>query len=362
MNVILAGGSGAPNYGDELILRNWLSYLADTHPTYSVHIEGTSSKGLKATSSLYSDGYSYSTSLLSVANEKPNLGFFEHVKRGIRFIDHKVYRSHYLTKKISNQITQADVFHLHGGGYMNDMWPHFGFLFGVGVALNKCYGTKFVCTGLGVTPLSVETEDQKNILRTIMYSADVFGVRDPFGVDELTRMTGLSPFQDVDDAFLQKVKTRAYFPDKRVMHVVTYDWVMKINNNLIELIKKEAKGHDQICIWECAPSHDRVAIQMLQGLPMPTELIRVGSLLDDGLPFSNNHSIFTSRFHPALQISRLGGHVITNYNGDYYSDKHRSIECLGSKVGGTNNTLLKKRNLVLSELKRAQAEYIYSTA
>ena len=243
---------------------------------------------------------------------------------------------------------------------MNDMWPHFGFLFGIGVGLKKKFGTKFVCTGLGVTPLTCSEKSHNKNLQNLLQNCDMLGVRDPFGITELTANSQCSPFQDLDDAFLGKVQLQETAISEPTLHVCTYDWILESKPETLTKIDALAKDYKQITIWECAPAFDKKAIQAISDLGHNSRVVRVDELLK-GLPFNEGDSIFTNRFHPALQISRIGGNVITDFSGKYYSHKHRGIEVLGSRIGDKNNTFLKKRNSILTELKLAQAEWIYSS-
>ena len=362
MNIILSGGSGAPNYGDELILQQWIRYITTKYPLADLHVQGTSVKGLASSVKVAknSNKPTYSTSLLSYALEEKNLSFFEQFLRGKRYIEHQVFRKDPKTQSYQEKFERCDVFHLHGGGYMNSFWPAFGFLFGVGAALKKCYNAKFVCTGIGVTPLTVKSKKEHELLKMILNSSDLFGVRDPFGVSFLSEKTHIAPFADIDDAFLEDVKVNPDLINSSTFHISTYSSILKKDKSILETIQRKAEKHESLCIWECCPTVDKEAIETIKKLGFNNKVISIESLLADGIPFGKNHKLFTIRYHPAVQVYRIGGYVEPHFSGDYYTHKHQATHVLGALNQSKQGNFLEMRNHTLVQLKQDQANWIYS--
>ena len=87
--------------------------------------------------------------------------FFDSVRQGYEFLSQPENRDHPLAGIISG----LEVYHLHGGGYLNNRWPTHGFMVGLGLAATELTGCRLVATGLGLGPLEApEADDTLSIV------------------------------------------------------------------------------------------------------------------------------------------------------------------------------------------------------
>lgn len=316
---MLVGGAGVPNFGDELIVRKWLSWLR-ARPFMSrrkIVVELNHARvGRSMGFDLLRDVFPSSD--LSLARYR--LGgttFVEAFDAGRSALaEDSVVR---MPPRLLDRMNRCDVFHLHGGGYLNDYWPSHAFSLGLGCALKENFGTRVLSTGLGVGPLgSAESIDRVKLAVDIF---DYFELRDDLSKLDL----GENVTFGLDDVFLDSVET---VPETgRILHL------SMIGSGSYEkyssVISKELIDSFDACyFWVCSPQ-DAAAYayygdRFRHIVPLtPVDLM-------GRIPVGIENFMFTDRFHPHLIGARLGFGGVYVSNNDYYDVKHGSILKLGS--------------------------------
>lgn len=326
------GGSGIPNYGDELIASHWLGFFRRNFPDKRVLLECSN----PSISSLFLADVNPRCSHLSIvktiAKRNPKETFWENVERGLTFLDRDGFREFPIYTGIERILEQVEIVHLMGGGYMNQNWPHTGFLPGFAAAMKRRYGTRVVATGVGVMPLGAPPPELAETARRMLDAFDLLECRDDEGGSFLA---GLSPRDNVisglDDTFLQAIEP-ADGPGGRTLHISLFLQEQKLDDALKRILLSKdaiARDFDRILFWNCAPDRDRQAWDKVRAA-FPSA-VEVGTWdLVASLPVRPGDRMITTRFHPHLLAARAGARGFYISSGDYYATKHGSVTALGS--------------------------------
>lgn len=325
--LLLVGGGGIPNYGDELIIRNWLTwhYSHSTAATQDLIVEGYRSRVLQST---FSDSFPRAKWSHNVRNARlafREAGFWGALDGGLTS-GRSETRS---VKSAFEQAKSAAVMHIHGGGYINQKWPSHAFVLGLAAAAHTASGTHVVATGLGLGPLSDPNAEQQRLLDQVVDSFELIEVRDEFSYEYLQRnLTGARRekiIQGLDDAFLYPVPPHG--SNRRTLHVSLRD--DKAGEGMIERMSPEFVGaFDRHIFWACKPA-DTVAYAKLAKRYPFFEVAGVRQLLDTPRLGARDVMI-TERFHPHLMAARAGATGVFWSGSSYYDTKHGSLVALGS--------------------------------
>lgn len=329
--VYLVGTCGFPNYGDELITRTWLNYLAAVAPRAEVWVDCHSPGPAQAVFAA-SHRHVRFTDLLwrtcwAAPSERP-ADIVEHVGRAVRHLG--------VVPRLDvarAALRRADVVHLIGGGYVNTRWPkHLGLLAGA-VELARESGGVAAMTGQGLQPLSEEAAPLVAELATALAVADV---RDAPSREVL----GAGPEAGVsltgDDSFLdlgQRTFDRRESPD--VMLCAQSDLLTTSVEELAALFTTVLTGwgveSERVGWFEANPGGDRVVYDIVtETVPG----IRFYPLLESwraGLPARTGQRWLSTRFHPHLVAAAAGSWgIAVPVNRGYYDHKHDSLVAQGS--------------------------------
>ena len=351
----LVTSAGSPNYGDEIIARSWLRYLADKRSEAEVVVESTNAElaegalgGIhpraRFTSTLWPlcllardpdpavtadkvaavvadptrvQAFASSFSLLVRPDGRPWGPTAETVIAGLE------------------DLARADVIHLVGGGYVNTIWPMtMGLVAAASVAARK-HGARAVMTGQGFLPTSPAT---LAALHPLVEPFDLIDARDEPSAELLRHPSvGLT----ADDAFLElgsggargaQTTTRGARP---IMINAQDDHDMTTRERLAEFLVSTVRAWgatgDQVGFIECRPIADRSVLALVkEALPDVTQ-VHLTDIMEHGLPVVDGQRWITTRYHPHLIAAAAGATgVAVSVRPDYYQVKHGSLISQGS--------------------------------
>lgn len=327
--VLLIGGAGVPNYGDELILASWVAWYTE--------------RGFRT---LTADG-SRVPVLRAVLREYPHVALSAAGRAG-RFLHPGPYPRDfydclrdgydYLTDRshddsaLSRQFLDAGVIHLHGGGFLNRQLSTHAFLLGLAWAATERTGCRAVGTGLGWGPLAAETEHDRTVLDAALRAFDFVEVRDEWSRQFLTDVSPAAQIiSGLDDAFVRPVAATPR--PGSALHVS-----LQANDTAREIVERLPKGFvnsfDAHYFWLCTSDDAAVYIPLAHKYSSFVPLSWL-SLIDE-VPVHDTNFMISARFHPHLMGARTGMGGVFVSNSPYYDVKHGSLVDVGSpftKVG-----------------------------
>ena len=319
--IYLVGTSGYPNYGDELILKNWVSFIINQYPNaelwlnvpFPTIIQTYFQQGnIKVTNTIWR--------LINEYCCEDHSDFFNIIQEKICYLG----TPHYDLSLLN--LRNIDIFHIIGGGYINKIWPHhLGILYSA-VILKKQFNIKIYGTGLGLMPAITSSEHYKELIKQF----DYFEVRDAESANFLNIQLGY------DDAYLNNLNQRSNNPDWQeripdVLICVQNDTIDKEKfNTVVQIIRERIVEHQRqgliIGYIEAIPGQDRIAFELLQDLIQPHHFFNAAEVITYGLPIKENQIWYSTRFHHHLEASLFGlKGVAVSLNPGYYDIKHNSL-------------------------------------
>lgn len=335
--LLLIGGGGIPNYGDELIIRNWLTWYG-SHVAISpkeVAVEGYRIRSLQNTFAGEFPDVRWSQAVRDARLAFRAEGFWGALRGGL---ESGAERSPKSVSRAFDLARSASVVHIHGGGYINSKWPNHAFVLGLSAAANRSAGVYAVATGLGLAPLPDAGRAERRLLDEVVDAFEFIEVRDAWSFEYLERnVTGDRKdkiVRGLDDAFLYPVTSSPFSP--ATLHLSLRD--DKAGESMIERLSSRFVGSfDRHIFWACKPV-DAAAYALLAKRYPFFEIAGVRQLLENP-SVSAADVMITERFHPHLQAARAGATGVYWSGSEYYDIKHGSIVELGSPFvaddGGT---------------------------
>ena len=328
---ILAGGSGIPNFGDELIALNWLALIRSRDATTEILLDCKNPAASEAVVGPMS-GVRHVSYLRRMSLGR-DLGFWGNLKRGYEFIRKGGFDRHPAAAAFGEAVKNAEVFHIFGGGYINERWPSSSFQLGFAAALHELYGTRVATTGLGLMPLSPPgTWGEIGIFNRILSKFEIVDVRDAPSWRAISSAPGTRASNGLDDSFLAPVRGRAD-DGTRTLHVVV-SFGEGNAFKMAEIVSQTATvlrpQFDRALFWRCAPGKDDLALEVFRQACPDIEVAEVGALVQEPLPVGPCDAMVTTRFHPHLLAARLGIPGYYHADSEYYRVKHGSVVSLGS--------------------------------
>ncbi|GAB3007329.1 polysaccharide pyruvyl transferase family protein [Amycolatopsis acidiphila] len=321
----LVAAAGHPNLGDELIAAGWLRYLANIAPEADVWVD-TNTPGPAA---------------VLLAGLHPRVRFTDTLWRLCQAApsDDPWQVASWLQDTVADPemapryrlgihlLTNADVLHLIGGGYINTMWPrHLGLVAGVAAAA-RLTGARAVMTGQGLAPVDA---DCIALVRGLVADFDVVDVRDEMSAAVLGIAGG------VDDVFLDPRSALCGMEDvPEVMLCLQADLVDagigKLAAVALATMQAWNISPDNIGFVEAIPGQDRQVYALLRHEFPGARFYSFHEIWQRGLPASQSQVWLSSRFHIHLLGAIAGARgVALSVLPGYYSVKHRSLADLGS--------------------------------
>jgi polysaccharide pyruvyl transferase WcaK-like protein len=324
----LVAPTGVPNFGDELIAATWLRYLAGHDPDAEVVLDCLNPIGVTAGLFRINPRLRTTTVLwqLCFRNWAAGADAAERVAAIVADPDRAPVPVHDLAEGL-DLLRRADIVHLLGGGFLNDIWPGFLGLLGGITAATAGSGGVAAMTGQGLCPPAAAGAR----VRALLDGFTVVDVRD----SPSTSVAGETATCSGDDAFLglsTPPPPVADFPDLMVSVQSQLSGVA--TEELVELVTKTAVEWRaaSVGLLECAPEEDREMLDALVAALPSARRYSVHDVLDHGLPAAPGQCWLSTRFHPHLYAAAAGASgVAININGDYYGTKHRSLTERGSR-------------------------------
>lgn len=314
--IYLVSMAGYPNYGDELIARTWLRFLAETKPEAQVWLDcrhpGAASvlfrgdhPNLTTTDTLYR--------VLELANQ-------EWEPRSIAEI--VTHMGSPLFDLQISEMNRATTLHLLGGGFLNSRWPkNLGLLEGMRASA-AVSGARLIATGQGLIPdAGASFEGFAHV-----------SVRDDESAELAATTTGL------DDAFLGLAQLGAPLGD--VNEVVVCVQSDAIGNGSFEAFldtvesafHDAALAHARLTYVEALPGVDYRGFEALtaRGIEF-SRFVPFSDFWTEPFRISPGQFWITTRFHHHLVAASRGARGFALVDpGQYYTTKHESLIELGS--------------------------------
>lgn len=356
----LHGGAGVPNFGDELIVKQWLDFLSDKikGPVIlprlrknPITVSGMRESVLKEIFSKDYQNVNFTSALYRYQVKLPK-GYWTSFHAGYTFFDDR--------KKLANEelkrILSAEVFHLHGGGYINSIWPNHAFYIGFSAALKKQTGCRLVGTGLGLNPGPVPPRKYKDQFGEALVAFDAIEVRDEASFDFVHEYSGgmANLTLGLDDIFLSSPSIKS---GPKTFHISLHS-SEGTDEASSQLDYEFINSFERKVFWQC---HYRDADRYHELKKLIPSLVSLGvmALTHDPLPIGPEDFMITSRFHPHMQSARSGlnGQYIAPWK--YSENKHGSVLKLGSqftplpKMKGEPSLKMKNMDAARTQQKQA---------
>lgn len=332
---ILIGGAGAPNYGDELIVKGWLDRFSQprhdgekfifcensAEPSRKFHLAWK--HPLRARAAFRDD-------FALIAKSVPHLTFWQQAERGFTFMRDFGFSG--VGYKGTRDLFEALSFHLHGGGYFNEIWSDKGFLLGLAASFSKLYGMPAFATGIGFGPFVQDCPDPARFAE-ILSHFKWFETRDSASHQLVTAIApAANLISGIDDSFILP-DDRIFRRDstKRRLHVsLITSHIKDLPASFWPWLVSQSGAFDEIVFWVSYPWEDREAIARVNA-EIPRSTIYTARELVHFRPRIGGEDVFiTQRFHVHLAAARAGTRGFYLAHNPYYRQKHESIVALGS--------------------------------
>jgi len=328
--VYLVGTAGNPHFGDEVITAGWLRYYADVVPEAEIWLD-TPRPG--STSVLHGDTHPHLRcvdTLFHAAWNAPSENPEECLRFGAEVIDEPGR----IPREASGVAAakSADLVHILGGGYINDIWPRHLALIGAARRIAEVAGARTVMTGAGLTPSDPGARES---LLDSLHSFDIVDVRDE-GSKSLLDIGSVPVTMTGDDALLDLQRQRVDASRRpRTIVEVQSDFIDVPLNDLagqvIRLLREWDVDSSTVVLLESLPPNDVAVAELLQP-ELPGLSIRPFELLwREGFPLSPDHRFISTRFHTHLLGAASGAWGVALGASPTIADQHQSLLNLGSE-------------------------------
>jgi hypothetical protein len=327
--IYLVGGAGNGNFGDELIAKNWLDFLSAKNYCGGLIFDENSAR---ISTQIFGGSFPSVnfTNDLSKLKWKGPKDFFGSLVRGVRFFENGGFDRHPDLRHLDALFSRVKVLHLHGGGYINIMWPHNAFLIGFAAAAKRRYGCRVVGTGLGILPVGDVPGQYVQLFRDTLEEFHVLELRDRWSYDYLRKFSN-SPaiLLGLDDTYLSPGSDGEPGSRPRTLHFSYFKSADLFEQVLDFAGSGRAGKFDRVLFWACTDG-DKECFERLREVAPHVELISCEKLVRGPLPVGVGDYMITARFHPHLLAARLGANGVFRKDYGYYDVKHGSIRDLGS--------------------------------
>lgn len=368
--IYLLSGSGAPNFGDELIVRNWLAHYTSNHPDIELNLD---CKSVKKTLKIHGAAHPHARFfffLKALSQDRADGSFWEHSARGFEFVmanasvlmplPRQWKRKSFLDTLLApkNRVTLDDrgrklhippedfpdftkvrLIHLVGGGYISGTWPNSGFLLGCCAALKRLFGVPVIATGLGVSPLPPPPPEWAGFMRSLLADFDLFETRDAASHASIAAILGGrgSARFGLDDAFLrfpeQKVSQHPDAPqdERPSLHLSFFPKIARFGptGEFVEEIRTLAGSFGRVYFWLCCKQDLKIYLLLKKAIPR-LKMLTPAKLSYGAIPMKESDFMITARFHPHLIAAGTGMSGVFLAQSPFYHAKHRSVKALGS--------------------------------
>lgn len=202
---ILIGGAGAPNYGDELILKGWIDHLGETLPERE-NLVIFENIARNCTQLHLPEGHAmearvtFRDRLTHIAKQHKLPTIWHHIELGYHFMrDFGFTQSGH---KAFAEMFDTEAIHFHGGGYLSKAGAKKAIHIGVAAGFAKYYGTRLFATGIGFGPITEPCPDRGKF-QEILGHFESFEVRDEPSLEQLREVApDANVYHGTDDCFI----------------------------------------------------------------------------------------------------------------------------------------------------------------
>ena len=341
----LVGEAGYPNYGDELIAREWLKYLAQIDPETPVVLDcmcsgpaaalmyGVHPRIMAVDTIARLAQNNYLDLLREQGKQEGEIPAAVIAERVRAQLDDVGQAPRYAggIQLFTEHIKDC---HVIGGGYMNSDWTD-GLARLAGAQWAQQHGVPAVVSGVGLEPLSHE---DAAYARDVALGITAFSCRDQQSV------TAVDPKHEVvtlvpDDCFVNAlegvyVEDAASLPD--TMLCVQSDFIddkQALLRHVIAVFERWGVPESaRIGVVECIPRDSIDTMDMLREHGYEPQLFPLQHLIDFGFPARPGQRWLSTRYHPHLLAAAHGcaGSYIVVKPG-YYDVKHQAVVRMGSR-------------------------------
>lgn len=324
----LVSPAGVPNYGDELIAATWLRHLARVAPDADVVVDCMNPERAAGTLAGLHPRLQLTGTLWTLCLRSWVAGA-EGAAAAVAATVQDPSRAPDLGTGLE-LLHRADVVHLVGGGFINDIWPPLvGLMAGVTTAA-QVGGARTAMTGQGLWPPPAGAAE---LVRGYAAAFDLVDVRD---TRSAALLDGTGAGISGDDAYLGVpfAGARALGDVPEVM-VSLQSQVSDVDTErLLAFVAEVLRRWNvtQVGLIECAPDADRAVLERAASVLPVARRYDLPEILRDGLPVAAGQCWLTTRFHPHL-VAAAGGAsgIALSIQPDYYGTKHSSLLAAGSR-------------------------------
>ncbi len=332
---VLIGGAGAPNYGDELILKGWMDHLGETLPpeTNLVFFENIA----RYCTALHlpeghplADRVKFKDRLARLSKQYELPTIWHYIEHGYDFMRNFGFVE--CNHKSFAEMFDSETIHFHGGGYLSNAGAKKAIHIGMAASFAKYYGTRVVATGIGFGPITDHCPDRAKF-QEILGQFESFEVRDAISLEQLREIApDANVHHGTDDCFilpLEKVVRRD--SSVRRLHLsFSHGQMDGYPASFWPWLAAEAKGFDEVVYWESYPYFDQQVVESLRPMIPDIKVHPIDSLLFDPPAVGSEDVFITHRFHVHYAAARIGARGFYLARTPYYVQKHESIAHLGS--------------------------------
>nr|WP_245531850.1 polysaccharide pyruvyl transferase family protein [Alloscardovia criceti] len=333
--------AGYPNYGDELIAREWLRYLLQVHPEIPIYLDCARPGPSMAILGKEHPRVRVVDTISRLTVENEHVEGAGNVQDVGQFVSQALTDDGVAARYASGiQILREKIRSVHfvGGGYMNGRWYANLARLELGRwAADR--GIPAIATGVGLMPLDATSTQY---VQELLPYFDTFTVRDEDTVGAVNVESGENTCEKQvmlapDDCFVNGLEgcysEEIEFP--RIMVYVQSDLVSdqeKLISHVVGTVKawQESDG-EPIGVIECNPYIDYPIVEALEEAGCAVQFYPLAYLLNVGFPAAQGQRWLTTRYHPHILAAAKGceGSYIS-VDKEYYSTKHNAVLRMGS--------------------------------
>jgi polysaccharide pyruvyl transferase len=345
----LVSTAGIPNLGDELIAATWVRHLAEIAPDADVVVDAIGPEHVLAPLRTLHPRVRVVTTLWRLCFRRWAAG-----KDAAALVAADVRGdSGDSGDEGIALLRRADVVHLTGGGFLNDLWPAFTGLLGGISAVREGGRARTAMTGVGLVP---PIGGDPGLVRDLTAGWDVRDVRDAASAELL----GAGATHTCDDAFLHVGEWYHPRPETLPEVMVSLQFTLRpqqlfppanaakgngpargagqavARRGIDQLLGHVAKtladwGARDVGLLECWPVADRDIVEAARAAMPGARFFGLGEVMAGGFPARAGQTWLSTRFHPHLFAAAAGASgVALSLKRDYYGTKHGSLTELGS--------------------------------
>lgn len=325
--IYLVSSSGYPNYGDELVAAQWLRWLAVHEPDAEVWLDTPSPGNCVMMFDDLHPNVRFTDALFQIVWNAP-----EDLDEVAWFCGEAVRNPGLVPRRaLGMELLQgADVFHVLGGGYINEYWPRHIGLLSAGNALAESFKARAAATGLGLMPVAGSAE----LIKKATSNYHVLDVRDQESTDLLAddrvSQSGDDVTLGIGPAIFDERETRSVMLNLQA-DFLDDDGVESLRRSVLATVEAWGIEGHQIGYVECMPGADRRMFDLLTPDLPDMRFYPFVEVWRAGMPARRGQRWLTTRFHVHLTAAAAGAWGVAFPINDYYRVKHGSLVAQGSR-------------------------------